>query len=70
MEKLVQVLSAAGNSANDSNLPGWYSLAKKLPQGLQKVLISEIGFGNTVVGIGSSNWPNVGSIVVNVASRP
>jgi hypothetical protein len=69
MEKFAQVLSAAENSANGSNLPDWYALAKKLPKSLQKVLVSEIGFGNTVIGIGSSNWPNVGSIVVNIANR-
>jgi len=47
----------------------WLSLAQKLPKELLHALIIELENENQIIGIGSSNWPNPGSIVVNIRNR-
>jgi hypothetical protein len=49
--------------------PGWLRLAARLPGALRAALIAELLAGNRLTGIGSTGWPNDGSIVVNMRER-
>ncbi len=49
--------------------PGWLQLARRLPSALRAALVAELRAGNVLTGIGSSGWPNDGSIVVNMRER-
>lgn len=49
--------------------PGWLRLARRLPEELRAALIGELIAGNRLAGIGSTGWPNDGSIVLNMRDR-
>lgn len=53
----------------DTALPGWLALARRLPEALRVALVAELRAGNQLTGIGSTGWPNDGSIVVNLRER-
>lgn len=48
---------------------GWLNLVKSLPPKLLDVLVLELKSGNKIDSISSSDWPNPGSIVVNLKNR-
>jgi len=52
-----------------ASVAGWLRLARRLPNSLQAALVVELGAGNQLAGIGSTGWPNDGSIVVNMRER-
>ena len=66
---IAQTLIDLGSNSLKREAPSWIGLAKKLPQELLRVLIQELNSGNKMMGIGSSNWPSEGSIVVNLCDR-
>ena len=49
--------------------PGWLQLAQRLPAPIKAALLAELRAGNTLTGIGSTGWPDQGSIVVNLRDR-
>ena len=49
--------------------PAWLRLAGRLPGPLRAALVAELRAGNQLTGIGSTGWPNAGSIVVNMRER-
>lgn len=49
--------------------PGWCDLLRRLPAALKASLVAELRAGNQIIGIGSTGWPNQGSIVVNLRER-
>jgi len=61
--------AAASRSDAASSAPGWLGLVKRLPAALRTALLIELRAGNRLAGIGSSGWPNDGSIVVNLRER-
>ena len=52
-----------------SSAPAWLRLAIRLPDALRAALVTELRAGNQLAGIGSTGWPNEGSIVVNLRER-
>ncbi len=54
---------------SDAGASGWLQLARRLPGALRAALIAELRAGNQLAGIGSTGWPNDGSIVVNMRDR-
>lgn len=44
----------------------WLDLISQLPYKLYLVLVSEINHGNIIKNIGQINWPNKGSIVIQM----
>lgn len=52
-----------------SGAPGWLQLARRLPTALKTALLAELRAGNALTGIGSTGWPDAGSIVVNLRDR-
>lgn len=67
--RIIQALNNIENSEHPEGKPDWISLARQLPHELRRALLLELNAGNKITGIGSSDWPNPGSIVVNVSDR-
>lgn len=57
------------NGQDPAAAPGWLRLARRLPGPLRASLLAELRAGNQLTGIGSSGWPQDGSIVVNMRGR-
>lgn len=55
--------------AAEAGAPGWLQLTRRLPAPLRAALVAELRAGNALTGIGSTGWPDVGSIVVNLRDR-
>lgn len=68
-KKIAEVLSNLEVKAPSEDKSNWISLARCLPLELRNALILELNAGNKMTGIGSSDWPNPGSIVVNISER-
>jgi hypothetical protein len=66
---IIETLNNLDSRVLPEEKQNWVSLASRLPQELRRALIFELNLGNKITGIGSSNWPNHGSIVVNVSER-
>jgi hypothetical protein len=47
----------------------WLYLLSLLPDDLRQALLYELTSGNKIKNISSTDWPNAGSIVVNVFDR-
>lgn len=52
-----------------ASVPGWLRLAARLPAALRTALAAELRAGNQIAGIGSTGWPDNGSVVVNMRRR-
>lgn len=65
---IIAVLEEPGISATGQDLE-WLHLARRLPDALRSALIAELRNGNQIAGIGSSGWPNDGSVVVTLEER-
>ena len=57
--------------ANDRATPisPWLGLVRQLPDGLRKALLDELKAGNGLCQVNLADWPNEGSIVVNMRNR-
>lgn len=64
LDRLAALDAAAGPAEE-----GWLDLARALPQALRAALVLELRAGNQLRAIGSTHWPQQGSIVVNVQDR-
>ena len=49
--------------------PGWLRLIDQLPAALRRALVAELRAGNRITAVGSSGWPEPGSVVVNLDQR-
>ncbi|WP_425252408.1 hypothetical protein ACPJXG_22635 [Janthinobacterium sp. NFX145] len=47
----------------------WLNLLKKLPRKLKTCLLDEISFGNSLIALHSSGWPDEGSVVALLSNR-
>jgi hypothetical protein len=65
-KKIVEILKGLERGVPPKDKLKWIDLASLMPGELRRVLILELNAGNKLAGIGSSDWPHQGSIVVNV----
>lgn len=63
------IAAALAEPDREGPAPAWLTLARRLPASLQAALITELGAGNQLAGIGSHGWPHDGSIVVTLRDR-
>jgi hypothetical protein len=67
--RIIEMLSNIDNIVANNLQTGWLGLAIKIPLDLRGALIAELQSGNRLLGIGSSGWPNEGSVVINISQR-
>lgn len=70
-ERLAAEWTAIGepDSRASPQEPGWLHLIRRLPHALRAVLIAELHHGNQIGGVGSTGWPDDGSVVVSLRDR-
>ena len=47
----------------------WLILLKKLPKKIKNCLLNEISFGNSLIALHSSDWPDEGSVVAMLSNK-
>ncbi len=70
MQQMAGLIADAVDARLDAaGAPGWLQLILKMPDRLRGVLVAELRAGNFLSGVGSIDWPDHGSIVVNMRDR-
>lgn len=67
--KIIAIIEEPNTKLFESNSYEWLRLIQNMPNTLKKILLSELQHKNKIVSISRNDWPNPGSIVINVSDR-